>query len=99
MARKIIWAKKAAIEKDAILAYWLKRNQSNVYPKKLSTLFHQATKWLSKNPLTGRRTSAEGVRVKVVRDYLLFYKFDDKTVFVLAIWDMRRDPAKRPFKF
>ncbi len=98
MARKIVWSIKASIEKDQILAYWLDRNKSKSYPKKLNLLFHQATRWLSKNPLLGRRTSSTDVRVKLVRDYFLFYKFDEKNIYVLTIWDARRNPEEIPFR-
>ena len=98
MARKIVWSIKAAVEKDDILRYWLDRNKSKSYPKKLNLLFHQATKWLSKNPYLGRRTSADHVRAKLVRGYFLFYKFDEKNIYVLTIWDARRNPDKIPFR-
>ena len=98
MARKVIWSIKASIEKDRILSYWHDRNKSKAYPKKLNLLFHQATKWLSKNPFLGRRTSVDGIRVKLVRDYFLFYKFDEKNIYVLAIWDARRNPEEIPFR-
>ncbi len=98
MARKVIWSIEATIEKDQILGYWFKRNKSKSYPKKLNLLFHQATKWLLKNPLLGRRTSVENVRVKRVKDYFLFYKFDEKNIYVLTIWDTRRNPEEIPFR-
>ncbi|MGC3977455.1 MAG: hypothetical protein QM751_04025 [Paludibacteraceae bacterium] len=33
----------------------------------------------------------ENVRVKMVRDYLLFYETNDTELIVLTIWDTRRD--------
>lgn len=97
MARKIIWSAKASTEKDQILLFWLYHNHSKSYPKKLDQLFHQATKWLTRNPFLGRRTSREGIRVKLVRDYFVFYKFDEKTRWILTIWDARRKPEEIPF--
>lgn len=97
MARKIIWSQKAALEKDRILYFWLHHNQSNSYPKKLNKLFHQAAKWLAKNPMLGRKTSLEGIRVKLVRDYFMFYEFDKSTLKVLTIWDTRRNPEDIPY--
>lgn len=98
MARKVIWSIRAADEKDEILKYWLWHNQSTSYPRKLNKLFHQTLKHLSKHPQLGRRTSFEGVRSKLVRDYYVFYKFSDKTLEVLAVWDGRRNPMDIPFK-
>ncbi|MFY8036045.1 MAG: type II toxin-antitoxin system RelE/ParE family toxin [Cyclobacteriaceae bacterium] len=98
MARKIIWSIKASIEKDQILTYWLYRNRSKSYPKKLDRLFHQCAKTLSKHPFLGRRTSYAGVHVKLIRDYFLFYKFDSEFLYVLRIWDARRKPEDSPFR-
>ena len=98
MARKIIWSERAALEKDRILYYWLDRNRSNSYPLKLNKLFHQAAKLLSQRPLIGRRTTVEGVRSKLVRDYLIFYKHTHKTLEILVIWSSKMNPSDSPFQ-
>jgi hypothetical protein len=36
MVRKIIWSSNAKAEKIEILGYWIKRNKSNIYSKKLN---------------------------------------------------------------
>ncbi len=33
--REIVWTKTAEIQLYSVLEYWLERNKSNVYPKKL----------------------------------------------------------------
>jgi addiction module RelE/StbE family toxin len=98
MARKIIWSEQAASDKDNILHYWLDRNGSKSYPLKLNKLFHQAAKLLAHRPLIGRKTSIEGVRSKLVRDYLIFYKHTDKTLEILFIWSGKMNPADSPFQ-
>ncbi|RYD81889.1 MAG: hypothetical protein EOP53_05200 [Sphingobacteriales bacterium] len=37
-----------------------------------------------------------GVRVKIVRAYLIFYKISPKNITVLSVWDGRRDDRKKP---
>ena len=51
-------------------------------------------KQVAETPTIGRKTEFENVRVRIVRDYLLFYKFDDKQLKVLSIWDGNRDDNK-----
>ncbi len=55
MARKVIWSIGASLDKDEILKYWLLRNRTYSYPRKLNKLFHQTLKLLSKNPELGRK--------------------------------------------
>jgi len=72
MARKVIWSIGASLDKDEILKYWLLRNRTYSYPRKLNKLFHQTLKLLSKNPELGRKTSVPGIRSRLVRDYCCF---------------------------
>ncbi|HFK5508728.1 hypothetical protein [Elizabethkingia anophelis] len=39
----------------------------------------------------GRKTNLENVRVKIIRDYLFFYEFDENYLKILTLWDGRRD--------
>lgn len=93
--RKINWTEKANFERKEILQYWINRNKSKRYSIKLNKLFVETLKKTAENPMIGRKTDFdENVRVKIVRDYLLFYKFDDKQLKVLSIWDGNRDDNK-----
>lgn len=52
-------------------------------------------KSVSEFPLIGRKTDFDvNVRLKIVRNYFLFYEFDDKQVKVLSVWDSNRDNFK-----
>ncbi len=93
MARQIIWTVSAQTERREILEYWVKRNKSKTYSIKLNKLIITALREISKNPFIGRKTEIEDVRVKIVRDYLIFYEISPKKIFVLSIWDGRRDPS------
>ncbi|UOE38900.1 type II toxin-antitoxin system RelE/ParE family toxin [Chryseobacterium oryzae] len=90
--RKINWTEKANFERKEILQYWINRNKSKRYSIKLNKLFVEILKKTAENPAIGRKTDFdENIRVKIVRDYLLFYKFDDKQLKVLSVWDGNRD--------
>ena len=48
-------------------------------------------KQVAESPTIGRKTEFENVRVRIVRDYLLFYRYDQKQVKVLTVWDGNRE--------
>ena len=98
MARKIVWTASAQQERFDILEYWVKRNQSKTYSRKLNKLIIATLKDLSKNPSIGRKTDVRNVRVKIIRDYLVFYEASATELFVLSIWDGRRDSSTRAVK-
>lgn len=97
MARKIIWSEAAAKNKEEILQYWVHRNKSLAYPRKLDKLLHQAARVLAKSPTIGRKTNVVGVRSKLVRHYQIFYQYSEKFIYILLIWDVRRNPENNPY--
>ena len=98
MARQIIWTISAQTERREILEYWVKRNKSKIFSKKLNKLIITNLREIGKNPLIGRKTDIADVRVKIIRDYLIFYEITPKSIFVLSIWDGRRDNSNRTLK-
>lgn len=90
--RKINWTEKANFERKEILEYWAHRNKSKTYSFKLNLLFIEVVKMVAENPTIGRKTDFnKNVRLKIIRDYLLFYEYDDNHLTVLSVWDGRRD--------
>jgi toxin YoeB len=96
-SRKIIWTKEANSERKEILEFWIDHNKSKTYSVKLNKLFIKVLKQLAENPKIGRETDLKNARVKIVRNYLLFYEFSDAHVKVLSVWDGRRDPISKTF--
>jgi addiction module RelE/StbE family toxin len=88
--RKIVWTHKANEERKEILAYWIERNQSKTFSIKLNNLIRETLQLTALHPNSGRKTTVENVRVKIIRDYLLFYEINKTTLVVLTIWDERR---------
>ncbi|WP_260129168.1 type II toxin-antitoxin system RelE/ParE family toxin [Elizabethkingia anophelis] len=58
---------------------------------KLNKLIVATIKQIAENPGIGRKTNLENVRVKIIRDYLFFYEFDENYLKILTLWDGRRD--------
>lgn len=98
MVKQITWARRAQQDRKEILHYWRTKNQSTVYSKKLNLLFKKAIALIAAHPNIGRRTNIENVRIKLVRDYLIFYEESEPEIFILSIWDNRRNPEDIPFK-
>jgi plasmid stabilization system protein ParE len=94
MAFKVVWSAHAQAERKAILKYWVAHNGSSTYSRKLDLRFRSALRIIARNPLVGRPTTVEDVRVKTVGDHLIFYKVEGKTILVAALWDNRQDPER-----
>ena len=97
MAKQIVWTKSAQEERKEILQFWRIRNQSTAYSKKLNELIKKAIKLLAAHPHIGRHIDIENIRVKLVRDYLIFYEEGEEQIFILSIWDNRRNPEDAPY--
>ncbi|MGV3527888.1 MAG: type II toxin-antitoxin system RelE/ParE family toxin [Flavisolibacter sp.] len=98
MVRQIVWSQRAQNDRKQILIYWKNRNQSSAYSRKLNALFRSTARLISQHPGIGRPTTITGVRVKLIRDYLLFYEVSGDTIVILSIWDNRMDPTSTPFQ-
>jgi len=91
--KKIIWTKKAQIEKIDLLKFWLEKNKSITYPSKLNKLINSSLDLISLYPNLGKQTDISStVRVKSIKHFNLFYKISDNEIIVLSIWDTRRNP-------
>lgn len=94
MAKKVIWSLRAQKDKKEILQYWLIRNKSDRYSRKLNELFKAAVQLICVHPYIGRPTNEDTVRIKIVRDYLMIYEVTETTINILSIWDWRQDPSR-----
>jgi plasmid stabilization system protein ParE len=94
MFREIIWSSKAIQEWIEILEYWTNRNKSNAYSLKLDHLFKESFAIIVKSPEIGKPTDFPLVRIKIIRDYLIYYRIKPDYIEILTIWDSRRNPQK-----
>lgn len=49
------------------------------------------------NPDIGRKTDIPNVRIKIIRNYLIFYEIKGDSLHILSFWDNRQDPQKIKF--
>jgi plasmid stabilization system protein ParE len=96
--RKIIWSHRAKIRRYAILEFYIERDKSNLFAKKLNEQINKGIKLLSKYPNIGIKTDIDGVRGLILGNYVLFYEIDSDTVIIHHIWDSRQNPDELKIK-
>ena len=88
---KIVWSLRAMNDRKKIFEYWNDRNKSTTYSNKLNTIFKQTLILINDYPLLGKRTNFEHIRLKIVKNYFIFYKKTETHLIVLPIWDCNQD--------
>ena len=94
MAKQIIWSRLAHRDRLNILDYWIKRNKSATYSERLNQIFEHTAELISKYPKIGKQTEKDGIRYKILKEYLFTYRETKEFVEILTIWDSRQDPEK-----
>ena len=94
MVKQIIWSFLAQEDRKAILEYWINRNKSVTYSKRLNQIFEDTAELLSKHPKIGKKTEYPDIRIKIVKNYFVTYRETETTIEILTIWDCRQDPEK-----
>ena len=92
MELDVRWSNRAEWEFDEILKYWNERNGSQLYSLKLINLVNESIEKLTKFPESGQATDNLFIRYKIVKDYFLYYSFDETTLHIVDVCDMRRNP-------
>lgn len=93
--RKIIWSNEARLDLLNILDFYINRNGSAVYSKKLNLKFQKSIQLISKNPFIGTQTDFEMVRTLIKDDYQIIYEIFDQLILIIMIWDCRRNPMDK----
>ncbi|WP_342086633.1 type II toxin-antitoxin system RelE/ParE family toxin [Dyadobacter sp. OTU695] len=99
MAKQVIWSARAHTDRKEILEYWIHRNKSKTYSRKLNHLFNEAVQLVAMYPKIGKRTDVEFVRIKIVRDYFIIYEETDSDIHILTIWNSHQDPKNLEWEF
>jgi plasmid stabilization system protein ParE len=95
MAKRIIkWTRTADIQYVGILEYWVNRNKSNTYSKKLIKIVAERTKQIAKSPFIYKPTDFKDSRVASLGNFSIFYKTTENEIIITAFWDNRQDPEK-----
>jgi plasmid stabilization system protein ParE len=89
---KIEWSTDAKSDLLDILDFYIQRNKSAAYSKKLYSEIDKSIKLISSNPFIGTKTDCETVRALITGDYQIIYEIFDQLLLIVMIWDCRRDP-------
>jgi len=92
--RNVVWTRTADLQFVGILEYWVKRNKSNAYSKKLVKLVSERTKQIADKPLIYKATDFKDVRVASLGNFSIYYKVSEKEIIITAFWDNRQNPEK-----
>ena len=94
MAKKIVWSKRALVERIDILEFWKFKNKSIRFSLKLDELFLEKIELVSIHPNIGKMTEFENIRYKIARDYLIFYEIFETEIHILSIKYGKQHPLK-----
>lgn len=92
MDKQIVWTSKAKKELREILEYWINRNKSKAFSKKLNKLINDQINLILEFPDIGRKTDIINVNIKVIHKYLLYYEITNETLHDLTIRHGSKNP-------
>ncbi len=92
---QVKWFEKAVLEQKRIIEFWIKKNHSTAYSKKIYDEIKQIETLLMQNPFLGVETKYPNIRRCVfLKNFALFYKVEErsKTCYIIYFWDNRQSP-------
>jgi plasmid stabilization system protein ParE len=92
MAKRVIWSSKADRIFTKILKFYIERNGSKTYSRKLNNEILSIIAILSKQPFLGLKTDKEKVRVFIKGDLKIFYQIEIYILIIHLVWDCRQNP-------
>jgi plasmid stabilization system protein ParE len=92
--RTVVWTRTADIQFAGILQFWVDKNKSNTYSKKLIKLVSDRTEQIAKNPFLYKSAEFKNTRVASLGHFSIYYQVFDNRIIVSAFWDNRQDPKK-----
>lgn len=92
--RTVRWTRTADIQFVGILDYWVKRNKSNTYSKKLIRIVADRTLQIAKTPFIYKKADFKNTRVTSLGNFTIYYKVTSEEIIITAFWDNRQDPKK-----
>jgi plasmid stabilization system protein ParE len=93
MAKRIIWTDPADSAFTKILEYYIERNGSKAYSRKLNKKIKILLSDLLKQPQLGLKTEKKNYRVLISGNFRIFYEIGDNAIIVHLVWDARQNPT------
>ena len=92
--RNVIWTRTADLQFIGILEYWVNKNKSSTYSKKLVKLVSERTKQIAEKPSIYKATDFKDIRVASLGNFSIYYKLSNEQIIITSFWDNRQDPKK-----
>ena len=92
--REIIWTDTADKQLQSILEYWLQKNQSAEYPKKILKLVDGYVEEIITRPDSYRLTEHGNHRVCVMGRFSIYFKRIENIIYITCFWDNRQNPKR-----
>ena len=91
MAKRVVWSNKADCIFKRILEFYIERNGSKTYSRKLNHEISSLILILSKQPFIGIKTGYKNIRVFIKGNYKIFYQIEDDKLIIHLVWDNRQN--------
>lgn len=92
MAKRIIWTEKADFIFNKILEYYIHRNLSKEYSRKLNNDINAYLEILAKQPFPGKRVNDSDIHVAIKEHFKIFYQIEQDRLVIHLVWDCRQNP-------
>ena len=92
---KVEWSVEARLDLLDILEFYLKRNGTSIFSRKLNKLINEGIRLISKNPLIGVQSDISDARALITGDYQINYIVTSKAIIIVMLWDSRRNPEDK----
>lgn len=90
--KKITWTRKSEIQMFAIMDYYANRNKNNNYSLTLLKSINSKLSNLDFTVTLPKKASVNGIFYFTHNHISVFFTIDDNNIFVVLIWDERRNP-------
>lgn len=90
----IYWTETAIRQRNYIFGFWIERNQSTTYAKKLNDKIKERANLLKHNPDLGKKTDFKNTRAISLGHYCILYHASENKIIITGFWDNRQEPEK-----
>lgn len=90
----IYWTETAIRQRNYVLEYWVERNKSDTFSKKLYKRITERTSILKKQPEIGKPSNFQNTRLISLGHYSIFYQIQESKIIITGFWDNRQNPDK-----
>jgi ParE toxin of type II toxin-antitoxin system, parDE len=90
----VFWTKTAVKQRNHILEYWIERNKSIFYSKKLISKINERISLLKNKPDLGKTTDFKKTKIITLGHYSILYQKQKNKIIITGFWDNRQDPKK-----